>query len=372
MRRKANPALAPTRVRMQTNNCTKKVRWTKEEDELLFQLLKDVDNPNWPFIAKNFPTKATQQVSERWEKVLNPKLIKGSWTLEEDQTIINFVRENGSKNWTQLAALLPGRIGKQCRERWRNHLDPSINHSMWSNEEDLQLIKFHEKFGNAWVKISQLMPGRSDNAIKNRWNSTLKKVDLKHIATSGSSSNTISNCNNCNPNLNYLIHYDSPGKSQSVGGIESFTNMAVPAVSDISISSSFDFMKNNDGISAIKHSRYALCKNNAGTDNIVNNKDDEDNNNINTNLTETNIIGKNSICETEKNILDSDEATQGHNGSRISLLSPFKNLISPGIQKVQSSSIKETSPRATTVESNRQKFLVLLEREEVNDKTEKC
>ena len=175
MRRKANPALAPTRVRMQTNNCTKKVRWTKEEDELLFQLLKDVDNPNWPFIAKNFPTKATQQVSERWEKVLNPKLIKGSWTLEEDQTIINFVRENGSKNWTQLAALLPGRIGKQCRERWRNHLDPDVNRQPWSEEEDAILIDMHEKYGNQWVKIAEMLPGRSDNSVKNRWNSTLKK-----------------------------------------------------------------------------------------------------------------------------------------------------------------------------------------------------
>ena len=357
---------------MQTNNCTKKVRWTKEEDELLFQLLKDVDNPNWPFIAKNFPTKATQQVSERWEKVLNPKLIKGSWTREEDQTIINFVRENGSKNWTQLAALLPGRIGKQCRERWRNHLDPNINHSMWTNEEDLQLIKLHDKFGNAWVKISQLMPGRSDNAIKNRWNSTLKTVESQHLIASGSNSNNVSNCNNRNSNMNYLINYDTPGKTQIFGGIESFTNFAVPGISDISISSNLANATNNDSINAIKHSRYALCKSNASLDSNVNSKNADDTNIVNKNLTELNDIGKNNY-EFEQNIMKNSGVVQEQtNSSGISLLSPYKNLISPGIQKAQSSSTKETSPRATTVESNRQKFLVLLEREEVNDKTEKC
>ncbi|KAK8842739.1 hypothetical protein M9Y10_025602 [Tritrichomonas musculus] len=367
MRRKANPALAPTRVRMQTNNCIKKVRWTKEEDELLFQLLKDVDNPNWPFIAKNFPTKTTQQVSERWEKVLNPKLIKGSWTREEDQTIINFVRDNGSKNWTQLAALLPGRIGKQCRERWRNHLDPNINHSMWTNDEDLQLLKLHEKFGNAWVKISQMMPGRSDNAIKNRWNSTLKKVDPQHLVA-GSNSNVPNNCNiNNNLNLNYLTLHNSPGMIQNVSGIESFTNIVVPAVSDTS--SSNLLTKNNifDSIDAIKHSKYAVCKVSASVDNNENSKDIEDNNIS----IDPNIISKKG--NHERDAFEKDEIVQtDKNSSRISLLSPFKNLISPGIQKVQSSSVKETSPRAGTVESNRQKFLVLLEREEVNDKTDKC
>lgn len=178
-------ALAPTRVRLKTNKCTKNKRWTKEEDELLFSLVKKSDSINWHQIASNFPNKTTQQVTERWEKVLDPVLVKGSWTREEDETIINFVRDNGCKNWTRLSSLLPGRIGKQCRERYRNHLDPNINHSNWTDEEDILLFKLHNQYGNKWVKISSMMPGRSDNSIKNRWNSTLKKIrnpEFKNIA----------------------------------------------------------------------------------------------------------------------------------------------------------------------------------------------
>lgn len=169
-------ALAPTRVRNKVNVCTKNVRWHKEEDELLMKLMMNNDHPNYSKMTEHFPGKTGQQISERWDKVLNPDLIKGSWTRQEDEIIINFVRENGTKNWRKLCDLLPGRIGKQCRERWRNHLDPNINHEPWTSEEDNLLIKYHAQYGNKWVLISSLIPNRSDNAIKNRWNATLKKV----------------------------------------------------------------------------------------------------------------------------------------------------------------------------------------------------
>lgn len=172
-------ALAPTRVRNKTNKCVKNIKWQKEEDELLMELMKSTEHPNYSRMAERFPGKTGQQVAERWDKVLNPELIKGSWTRLEDEIIVNFVRENGTKNWRKLCNLLPGRIGKQCRERWRNHLDPNINHSPWTPEEDQLIIKYHEQFGNKWVQISQMIPNRSDNAIKNRWNATLKKMQIE-------------------------------------------------------------------------------------------------------------------------------------------------------------------------------------------------
>jgi hypothetical protein len=170
-------ALAPTRARQKPISGSLKARWSPEEDELLRHLLHSGDRANWTELTPQFPGKTAQQIAERWSKVVDPALIKGSWTREEDEAIIDFVARFGTKNWTKLADLLPGRIGKQCRERWRNHLDPDNNREPWTPDEDLMLIQLHEQHGNQWVKIATLMRGRSDNHIKNRWNSTLRKRD---------------------------------------------------------------------------------------------------------------------------------------------------------------------------------------------------
>jgi hypothetical protein len=122
-----------------------------------------------------FPGKSAQQIAGRWGKVLNPNLVKGSWTREEDEAIIEFVSLNGPRNWVKLAELLPGRIGKQCRERWTNHLSPSVARSTWNNEEDRRLVDLHKQYGNQWTIIASFMDGRTDNDVKNRWNSSLKR-----------------------------------------------------------------------------------------------------------------------------------------------------------------------------------------------------
>jgi hypothetical protein len=168
-------SLAPTRARNKVSNVSNNTKWTQDDNEYLTQLVGEHPNPDWSDLACHFPGKTAQQISERWEKVLNPVLVKGSWSREEDEAVVRFVHENGTKEWTKLAAMLPGRIGKQCRERWRNHLDPDVNRDPWTDEEDQILMEMHEKIGSKWVKIAEFLPHRSDNAIKNRWNSTLKK-----------------------------------------------------------------------------------------------------------------------------------------------------------------------------------------------------
>ncbi|QCD95259.1 myb proto-oncogene protein [Vigna unguiculata] len=107
--------------------------------------------------------------------IANHDIIKGQWTPEEDRALVELVNQLGTKKWTQIARSIEGRIGKQCRERWNNHLQPNIRKGSWSLEEDMILIKGHQEFGTKWSKIAKRMCGRSENDIKNRWNATMRR-----------------------------------------------------------------------------------------------------------------------------------------------------------------------------------------------------
>ncbi|KAL5727575.1 hypothetical protein ACHQM5_000757 [Ranunculus cassubicifolius] len=157
--------------------------WTEQEDDLLTEAVKLFNGKNWKKIAERFPGRSDVQCLHRWQKVLNPELVKGPWTKEEDDRIIEMVNQFGSKKWSYIAQSLPGRIGKQCRERWHNHLNPEIKKHAWTREEELTLIRAHQVYGNKWAEIAKFLPGRADNSIKNHWNCSVKKKLDSYLAS---------------------------------------------------------------------------------------------------------------------------------------------------------------------------------------------
>ncbi|XP_031473399.1 transcription factor MYB3R-4 [Nymphaea colorata] len=157
--------------------------WTPEEDEILRKAVQCFKGKNWKRIAEFFKDRTDVQCLHRWQKVLNPELVKGPWSKEEDDMIVELVNKYGAKKWSTIAQALPGRIGKQCRERWHNHLNPAINRDPWTEEEELALIRAHQIYGNKWAELAKFLPGRTDNAIKNHWNSSLKKKLDSYLAS---------------------------------------------------------------------------------------------------------------------------------------------------------------------------------------------
>ena len=158
------------------------IGWPADEDVLLTECMTNHKSPvDWEAIAREHGRNRTaRECHDRWTRYLKPGARKGQWREEEDAIVLRAIAQSAEPTFTQWADLspqLPGRSGKQIRDRWVNYLNPAINHLPFSREDDLRLWEGHKKLGKRWVEISVKVfnSTRSENHIKNRWYSAAFK-----------------------------------------------------------------------------------------------------------------------------------------------------------------------------------------------------
>lgn len=125
-----------------------------------------------PSVSTAAPQPGRRSKKKQAKRTKRPKNI---WVAEEDKKLLELIEIYGPSHWSTIASFMPGREGKQCRERWHNHLNPAILKESWTDSEDLRLFLLYKLYGSKWSVLSFMFSGRTDNSIKNHWNSIMKK-----------------------------------------------------------------------------------------------------------------------------------------------------------------------------------------------------
>lgn len=115
--------------------------------------------------------------------------IRNLWTPTEDKILLDLTTNHGTTNWTLISEKIPNRSGKQCRERFHNHLCGDIEKGAWTDEEDKLLINLQKQYGNQWAKITKNLPGRTENAVKNHWWTAIRRYNRMNTVQTSLASN---------------------------------------------------------------------------------------------------------------------------------------------------------------------------------------
>jgi hypothetical protein len=147
--------------------------WTDEEDNILIALVLSQQRRSWQKIAETLANKTPYDCYLRFRSI-NPNLRKGAWDPTEDAKVLDAVKIYG-KRWNKIAKVFTNRNAKQIRDRYINYLDPDIVKGKFTVDEDLLILDLHSKYGNRWSFIRKFIPHRSSDMIKNRYNSSISR-----------------------------------------------------------------------------------------------------------------------------------------------------------------------------------------------------
>ncbi|CAH9134614.1 unnamed protein product [Cuscuta epithymum] len=150
------------------------------------------------------------------------KLRKGLWSPEEDERLMHYMLSNGQGCWSEVARNAGlQRCGKSCRLRWINYLRPDLKRGPFSPAEEELIMHLHSLLGNRWSLIAARLPGRTDNEIKNFWNSTLKKRTKNSSSSSTTSPNT-SHSTSLETSMDIIIrahNHQSSNNNHTIGSL---------------------------------------------------------------------------------------------------------------------------------------------------------
>jgi hypothetical protein len=184
-------------INPQVKQVAEKRGWTEAENSALRAAVAKFGEKNWKKIAEHVPGRNNSQCIQRWRKALDPTLTKGCWTPTEDQLLIGLLGEIPKGSWAQIANRIPGRCGRQCRDRWNTALDPRVDRSSFKENEDAILKEQIEKLGNQWSKIAMHLPRRTPTQVRDRWRIILRryrKALAAHDKREGKVASTMSKC----------------------------------------------------------------------------------------------------------------------------------------------------------------------------------